>query len=204
MTLIPAKEIIEFWFSECDAHPEQLQSVAGRWYSGAVSFDKEIVERFGHLFDLVPEPLMSALDTLNEDELLAAILLCDQYSRNCFRRSAKAFQFDDFSLRLLDVALAKGLHLSMHPIYCVFLLMPLQHAEDLSRQEQGLKLFEALEARASEPYRSYIENTARYARDHHELIAQFGRFPHRNEVLGREPSQEERDYLSAGGKRFGQ
>ncbi len=204
MTTFPANDIIQFWFSDCVDEPENLNTVARRWYSGGEVFDREIAAKFGYLFETVPKQLLTETEALSAQQLLAGIVLFDQFSRNCFRRSARAFEYDVLSLQLMDTALARGLHQRMHPLHCVFLLMPLQHAEDLKRQDSGVKLFQGLVDRSAEPYRSYIKGTARYAAQHRELIERFGRFPHRNKVLMREPSEQELRYLESGGRTFGQ
>ncbi|WP_045855557.1 DUF924 family protein [Teredinibacter purpureus] len=206
MLTIDSNKIYNFWFDNCVENAASLNRVAKRWYSGGPSFDAEIRQVFGPLFETLPvsAKVLNVESNVSVNELLAAILVFDQFSRNCFRSSARAFEYDPLALSLLDIVLARSLDMPIAPIVCTFVYMPLQHAEDMARQEQGVELFDALACRAEPPYKDYIEGTAAYAREHRQIIEAFGRFPHRNVALGRESTAEELAYLASGGKRFGQ
>jgi len=200
-------DINSFWFQGCETNPEMLPQAAKRWFSGGEQLDAMIRERFAHLF----EPLAAKMEQSSElisafgaAESLAMVVLFDQFSRNCFRKSAKAFSFDALALQILDSMEALGLQESLHPIQRVFLYMPLQHAESLSRQTQGVAAFEQLSSLAEAPYRKIVEGSFNYAIEHKAIVERFGRFPHRNDVLGRASTEAEVEYLNSGGKRYGQ
>ena len=93
---------------------------------------------------------------------------------------------------------------ALHPVERLFLYMPLQHAEDLDLQRRSVERFESLAAEADDAWRADFTGNARYAREHHDIIERFGRFPHRNRVLGRASTDEELRYLAAGAPTFGQ
>ena len=202
---IPVKAIIDFWFGG-DSGNSNLIEQKGIWFNGGSDLDLHISSNFGPLFDIPELQNLNFYSTANES--LAAILVFDQFSRNCFRGTAKAFSFDKYAIQIMDLAIKNQWDRALHPVKASFLYMPLQHAESLERQEQGVTLFESLASRLSgenqEPYREMLINTAKYARDHHAIIRQFGRFPHRNDVMGRASTREETFYLEAGGARFGQ
>jgi len=122
---------------------------------------------------------------------LALIVVLDQFPRNMFRGTARAFSTDSQALAAARGALERGLDQVLSPAERTFVYMPFEHAEDLAAQRRALALFEALDP-----------NDMEYARRHHEIIARFGRFPHRNAVLGRESTPEEIEFLKQPGSSF--
>jgi uncharacterized protein (DUF924 family) len=115
---------------------------------------------------------------------LALVVVLDQFSRNMFRGTPRAFDGDPAALAAARGALERGLDRLLSPAERTFMYMPFEHAEELAAQRRSLALFEALDP-----------NDMEYARRHHEIIARFGRFPHRNAVLGRESTPEEIEFL---------
>jgi uncharacterized protein (DUF924 family) len=174
-----SQEVLGFWFDLL--MPEQ-------WFRGSSSTDAEIRELFGPLRDVV---LASGADGWRGDPetLLAAVIVLDQFSRNIHRGTAEAFAADPLALSLTREAIAKGWDAGMPAERRQFLYMPLMHAEDPEAQELCLKCFEALGD----------ERNLQYARDHADVIDKFGRFPSRNEALGRDSTEAEREYLSQPG-----
>jgi uncharacterized protein (DUF924 family) len=124
--------------------------------------------------------------------------------RNAYRGTAAAFAFDREALALT----VEGLHLAadaaLDPIERLFFYLPLEHAESLEAQETAVAALERLVRDAPEPLREYCAYTAGFARQHRDIIAKFGRFPHRNAVLKRESTPAEVEWLAAEGERFGQ
>ena len=174
-----AHEVLGFWFDLL--MPEQ-------WFRGSPSTDDEIRELFGPLRDLV---LASGAAGWRDDPemMLAAIIILDQFGRNIHRGTAQAFAADPLALELTLEAIGIGWDEGLPPERAQFLYMPLMHAEDPQAQQLCLKCFEALgDARNLE-----------YARDHAEVIERFGRFPTRNEALGRNSTEAEKAYLSRPG-----
>lgn len=146
--------------------------------------DATIRERFG----AVHEQLAAAPDSIRAEaprELLAALIVFDQFSRNLHRGSPKAFATDPVALRLARTAIADGLDQAMSNRERIFVYLPFEHSEDTADQEQSIRLFAQLGD----------ENLDKYAMAHKVIIDRFGRFPHRNVVLGRESTPEEIAFL---------
>jgi uncharacterized protein (DUF924 family) len=163
-------EIIAFWFS---LKPEQ-------WWKADPELDETIRQCFGKLWhEQRPLPPESFLDS--PDEALAAVILFDQFPRNMFRGHADQFSTDPLALAIARMAVDLKLDEPLEPQERGFLYMPFQHSEDRADQRQSLLLFTAL----GDDYQ------LKYARLHHDVIDRFGRFPHRNAILGREPRPDE-------------
>jgi uncharacterized protein (DUF924 family) len=134
---------------------------------------------------------------------LARIIVLDQFTRNLYRNTARAFAFDDKALELsLELQREGGLG-ALGWIGRVFVLMPMQHAEDLEVQERSVRLFEELARRCLTAHREMLEDNAKYARLHRDIVARFGRFPHRNKTLGRASTTAELEWLASGAPTFG-
>lgn len=178
-----AQDVLTFWFEEL--RPED-------WFAGGERVDALICDRFSRLYDAlagsVPE---SALD--NPRTALAAIILFDQFSRNLFRRTARAFASDDLALSLARNALDRGLDEDMSSREKYFLYLPFEHSEVLADGERCVSLFRSLGD----------ESGLAYAIEHRDILLRFGRYPHRNKALGRESTEQEQAFL-AEHKGFGQ
>jgi uncharacterized protein (DUF924 family) len=170
-----AGQVIRYWF-------EELRPAA--WFRKDARVDDAIRERFGALHDEVaqlrPEQLATPLDCL------AAVIVLDQFSRNMFRGSSRAFATDLLALSIAQHAVAAGLDQQLDRQQRWFLYMPFQHSEDRAVQQRSIELFAQLGDR---------ENLG-YAQRHKEIIERFGRFPHRNEVLGRISTPEELEFIA--------
>jgi len=169
------EQVLHFWFAE-------LRPAA--WFRKDENVDASIRERFGDLHDEVarlrPEQLATARDCL------AAVIVLDQFSRNMFRGSPRAFATDPLALSISQHAIAAGLDQQLDRQQRWFLYMPFQHSEDRAVQVRSIELFTQL----NDP-----ENLG-YAKRHKEVVDRFGRFPHRNEVLGRASTPEEIEYVA--------
>ena len=135
---------------------------------------------------------------------MALIILLDQFTRNIFRGSPRAFEGDERARSVLNAALARGFDHSLSYKERCFIYMPLEHSESLADQQRCVELFEALLAQAPAAYHANIGSSLNFAIKHRDIIREFGRFPHRNEILGRMATPEEMRYLADGGARFGQ
>ena len=173
-----AREVLDFWFGLA---PE-------RRFAKDDALDREIGERFGDLHRRVHDDAAAGWRD-DPRHLLAAVIVLDQFSRNLFRGDPRAFASDAIARRLAAEALAKGWDAGMTAEERVFLYMPFMHGEDAESQRRSVELFTALGE----------EENRRFAVDHAEVFARFGRFPSRNAALGRETTAEERAYLEAGG-----
>ncbi len=178
------QEILKFWFEE--TAPQQ-------WFQKNESFDTEITERFHITYDMARKDLCADW-TRDADGVLALCLVLDQFPRNMFRGSPKSYESDSKIVLIVKEALHKGFDQVLTPVKRRFIYMPFMHSEDLNEQKRSVSLFEAM--KDDDPL-SY-----EYALKHMDVIEKFGRFPHRNDVLGRESSEEEMDYLALPGAGF--
>jgi uncharacterized protein (DUF924 family) len=184
------RDILDFWFLPL-GHPEHGRQ-RDAWWQSTPEFDAEIAGRFGGLLE---RAIAGAFDQWRNspDGALALTILCDQFPRNMFRRSASAFSGDGKAIETARLALARG-YPGVYPAPMgVFFYMPFQHSEALADQELCCALF----AKFGDP------DYDKYAGGHRDIVARFGRFPHRNDVLGRECTPEELEYLKTA-DRFGQ
>jgi uncharacterized protein (DUF924 family) len=204
VTPMPAvpEQILSFWFSDSLDSPEAAKTQGKFWFGRSDALDEDIRKRFG---DLPERAARGEFETWRREprSALALVILLDQFPRNLFRDSARAFEFDAKAQEITLSAIAAGFHQKLHPLEAVFLCLPLEHAEDLELQNRSVGLFEKLCERAPAAMKTQFEEFADYARRHREVIRRFGRFPHRNAVLGRKSTSEESDYLASGGERFG-
>jgi len=188
-------DIHAFWFGELKADGLPDAERGQLWFTKKAETDRLITERFAGLLE---QAAAGALDHWAETDrgLIALIVLLDQFSRNIYRDSPAAFAADDKALALVLAAIDAGRHSTMPLIHRVFLYLPLEHAEDIDLQARCVELFEALVAQNNS---EQVQGFARYAHAHREVIARFGRFPHRNKVLGRNTTAEEEAYLAEHG-----
>jgi uncharacterized protein (DUF924 family) len=133
---------------------------------------------------------------------LAYVLVLDQLSRNMFRNSARAFEGDEQALEAAERGIELGHDLALRGDERLFLYMPFMHAESASSQARSVELFRAFRDQAAEPLREHVARSLRFAERHRDIITQWGRFPHRNAVLGRETSAAERSFLEQDGSSF--
>jgi uncharacterized protein (DUF924 family) len=164
-------QVIGFWFG--------LDPV--QWWTADGALDSEIKERFEELWE--EQRQLPAQSFLTDPRAaLAAVILFDQFPRNMFRGHADQYSTDALALAIAKGAVDQGLDEQLEPRQRGILYMPFQHSEDLDDQRRSLLLFTALGD----------EEQLRFARLHHDIIERFGRFPHRNAILGRAPRPEER------------
>lgn len=190
--------VLDFWFGDTGA---QAPSAADskRWYGGGEALDREIEQRFA---GLLQRPLEDWLEAPRS--CLAYVVVHDQFPLNIYRGQARAFAFEARAEAATQLAIERGYDRDMGYGERVFLLMPLMHAENLALQDLGVQQFGALVESVDESLREAAEGTLRFAREHRDTIARFGRFPFRNAVLGRESTAEEQAFLDAGAPRYGQ
>ena len=195
LQLVPAvQQVLNYWFDPIGG-AQDLQA-RSQWFSKNDAVDEEIRQRFGHL---IQAALAGGLDDWVTQPLgrLARILLLDQFTRNAFRGQAQAFAGDALALADALALLDSGQDQALEPLQRWFLLMPLEHAEDLAMQQRSVTEFERLAV--IEPK---LADALAYAKRHLEVIARFGRFPHRNAALQRSSSAEELAYLNQPGSGF--
>jgi uncharacterized protein (DUF924 family) len=185
-----AEEILEFWFGGDDSGRQRT------WFAADPGFDDTCRARFLADYERAARgELEGWSDTAAR--CLALILLLDQFPRNLFRGTAQAFATDQKALAIAKHAVTAGLDDILAPRQRAFIYMPFQHSEDLADQRESVRLFRELAAGDPEQA-GFLE----YAERHLEVIARFGRFPHRNAVLGRASTPQESEFLASGGSPF--
>ena len=199
MAIETPEAILSFWFEDIATHPEKLGAQMKRWYSGGKLLDAEITQRFGDTVDALASGLAQTWAAQGPRQRLAAIIALDQFCRSIHRNSPKAFANDPLALRIATDAIANGDHKTLHPIERIFLFMPFEHAEDMAAQREAIRLFEALQADATDHTREAFKSALDYAHRHADVIQKFGRFPHRNDVLGRVSTPEEKAWVKEHG-----
>jgi uncharacterized protein (DUF924 family) len=159
-----------------------------KWYRKDADFDRQIAARFMAAHEAAAAGHLSAWEA-TPDGALALLLLLDQFPRNMFRGSARAFATDPLARAVADRAIARGFDVGAPSAERAFFYLPFEHSENLADQERSL----ALSRRAGDG------KADKYAEIHADIIRRFGRFPHRNAVLGRATTPQEQAFLDAGG-----
>ncbi len=198
-----ALEVLAFWFQGRAFDAPGLDARMKVWFGSDDVFDAEVRQRFAPDIDLAARGEYREWISHPRGRL-ALILVLDQFPRNVARGTAGAFAHDGKALALTLDGIRNGLDRGLAPIERAFFYMPLQHAENLRVQALGGKAFRALAERVDETRRETFQTMAEFAELHHDIIERFGRFPHRNAVLGREATAEEQAYLGNGAPDFGQ
>lgn len=203
-----ALSVREFWFGRERFSPESLGERVSWWF-GADSpaerelRDEQIRARFGALFERAAR---GELDTWADGprRRLSLIILLDQFPRNLFRSSQRAFACDDKALGLALSGMQSAADAALDPVERIFFYMPLQHAERQEVQEESVLAYRRLLREAPAQLRGTFEESLRSAEQHRDIIAKFGRFPHRNRVLGRDSTAAEEEWLAREENHFGQ
>ena len=195
--------ILTFWFKEQELSAPQIDRRMDVWFGDDGTFDHEIQTEFSDDVDLASA---GQLDHWAQDSRgrLALILLLDQFRRNIYRNTAQAFEMDKVALKLCVEGAMERKDQGLTHIQRAFFYMPLQHAESAKVQAKGSELFNKLAEVVSPTLRETFRTMAQFAELHRDIIDQFGRFPHRNKLLGRENTAEEDEYLSTDSPDFGQ
>lgn len=202
-----ARAIAEFWFGHRPMSADALRERMPVWFGDLAPAERRarddlIRTRFG---DLIDRAAAGELEPWRADPgaRLSLILLLDQFPRNVYRGTRRAFAHDAAALRLTTEALESGADRELSPVEKIFLYMPLQHAESLDAQDRSVAAYGRLLEEAPEAMRASFLETLQYAKAHRAIVERFGRFPHRNRVLERDSTPAEREYLRTAGS-FGQ
>ena len=196
------EKLLEFWFADATYSPGRASARSAMWFGDSPVFDRECRMRYGALLETAGR---GKLDGWRAEArpALALVVLLDQIPRNIFRGAARMYAFDARACEHAVAACDAGFAAQLHPIEAAFLYMPFEHAEDPAMQERSVAGLEALVTDAPAGFQDILAGFADYARRHREVIRRFGRFPHRNAVLGRASTLDERAYLRGGGETFG-
>ena len=189
------QEILAFWFGE-PGSPEHGQP-RPLWFQKSDAVDREIGQRFGaRVEQALAGELLDWAST--PDGALARVLLLDQFTRNIFRDTPRAFAGDTQGLAAAQAMVATGQDQALPPFQRGFVYLPYEHSESLAMQDEAVRLFTVLAATGAPGAESMLD----YAHRHRAVIVHFGRFPHRNDILGRPSSPEELAFLQEPGSRF--
>lgn len=180
--MIEAQEVLHFWFVECEPK---------HWFQKDEGFDREIERRFSEVHQRACACELAHWRERGEGRF-AEVLILDQFSRNLYRDRPEAFAQDPLALALAQEAVAAGVDQRLEPTQRAFLYMPYMHSESLMIHDQAVRLFD----------QPGLENNLKFEHRHREIIERFGRYPHRNQVLARESTEEERAFLKQPGSSF--
>jgi uncharacterized protein (DUF924 family) len=192
-----ALSVLDFWFGPTD-DPGHTQPRA-MWFTKDEAFDTTIRQRFG---PLIERALIGGIDDWLTSPVqplpaLARVIVLDQFTRNSFRGTARAFAGDAMALQTARALVASGADRALTGVQRQFAYLPFEHAEDLSHQRTSVQLFQQLAA--DEPA---LAGLVEWAQKHLDIVARFGRFPHRNAALGRPGTDEELAFLLTPGSSF--
>jgi uncharacterized protein (DUF924 family) len=167
-------EVLSFWRA---AGPE-------KWFAKDEAFDQACRDRFLHTYEAAARGDLNEWE-LTPDGALAVILLLDQFPRNMFRGKRETYKADPVAVMAADRAIERGFDTKVDPLFRRFFSLPFMHSDSLRHQERSVTLNEALGD----------EDSIKWARHHRDIVARFGRFPHRNHILGRETTPDEEAFL---------
>jgi len=195
------QSILGFWFGDAADDTAAAASQAGLWWGKNDEADRQIGERFEAMLQQAAAGELDAWKQTPQGRL-ALILLLDQFPRNIYRGTPQAFAYDARARQLTLEGLESGDDKALRPIERVFFYLPLEHAEDLSLQQRCVALFEQLQSSLPEEVAKVFGGFTDFAHKHLVIIERFGRFPHRNDTLGRESTAEEIAFLATPNSSF--
>ena len=201
MTASSFADVLRFWLGAYPLEADAMRGAQRQWFQKDDAFDARLREGFG---STIAQARAGRLEHWADsaDGWLALILVLDQFMRNAFRGQPDSFAGDPQALALALAGIERGHDQALPPMARIFCYLPLEHAEDLALQQRSVALFAALrDAPGAEP-RAFFDGTLDYARKHQDVIGRFGRFPHRNAMLGRASTEDEQTYLAQPGAGF--
>ena len=195
------EDVLDFWFGQPGPAAEVAARQRALWFGKSVANDQLVTERFA---DTLIAAGAGQLDhwALTPRNRLALIVVLDQFPHHIHRNHGQSFAYDAQSLALALAMIENGDAARVAPIERVFVYLPLEHAESMAMQDESVALYAQLEADAIPAERPLFKGFLDYARRHRDVVARFGRFPHRNALLGRPSTAEEIAFLKQPGSRF--
>ena len=199
-----AQAVFDFWFQPAPGQP--ADAPRREWFQKDEAFDREIAQRFGAEIALALEGKLHEWDAEGPQAALARIIVLDQFCRNVYRGEPLAFAGDHQALQAALDMVEDQEDQALPPLQRSFVYMPFEHAENMAMQDRAVALFTRMleQEGPSVPAatRKGLESSLDYAQRHREVIQRFGRFPHRNAILGRESTPEEAAFLKLPGSGF--
>jgi len=198
-----ADAVLMYWFGDLKEGEIPSSECRKLWWSKVKDTDISIKDLFEKHLEAARALELRSLERTPRG-ILALIVLLDQFSRNIYRNTPRAFSQDALALKTALKGMERGLDETLHPMERTFYYMPLMHSEDIGIQKISLESYARLEMSCSGPpeLREVLCNSREYAEKHAEIIARFGRYPHRNEILGRRSTEEEIKFLEEPGSSF--
>ena len=196
------EQVLDFWFGTCGADGALDPAKRKMWFGDGRKYDAEIREKFGPLHGRAGRGELDAEWTASPQGRIALIVVLDQLSRHIHRGTPLAFAQDPAAQKLSLDGLNRNVDRELIPAQRSFFYMPFEHAEDLELQRLGVRCFDGLARTVSDATRKDYEGFLDYAGRHRDIIKRFGRFPHRNAVLGRQSTPEEMEFLKLPGSSF--
>lgn len=188
------EEVYDFWIGQGKAN-------SSMWFKKDDTLDKKIRDQFGPwLQDF--NPLDYEAWKATPKGLVSLVILLDQFPRNAFRGKPNSFEFDQDALDVAREGLERGFQDQMDVYENMFLILPFEHSEDITDQKESVRLAQDVIERAPAADKKFAQMILDYAVRHHDIIEKFGRFPHRNAILGRVSSAEELAFLKTPGSSF--
>jgi uncharacterized protein (DUF924 family) len=197
----PIEDILDFWFGELNAQGCSSPEHRKRWWTKSDSFDESIQHHFLDDYEAIVAGEREAWRSTARGAL-AYIIVLDQFSRNMFRGTAQMFAADELAREVCREGLDAGFDAELSFDERVFFYLPLEHSESMDDHELCLKLFEGLLDSAPELLQANAKYYLDFAVQHKTIIERFGRYPHRNEILGRASSDQESKFLEGPGSSF--
>ena len=190
-----AQDVLDFWFGAPGSASDGERRRA--WFVKDAAFDSDIRIRFGAVIEQALSGGLKEWDEKGPQGVLARILVLDQFTRNAYRNTPQSFAGDALALAAARSLVERRADRELPPVQRAFGYMPFEHAEDASMQERAVELFTRLAAE-----HPGFDDMLDYAHRHRGVIARFGRFPHRNAILGRVSTPDEAEFLRQPGSRF--
>jgi uncharacterized protein (DUF924 family) len=190
-----AGTIHHYWFGYAAERPASLQDRMTLWFGGGFELDRIIAHRFSDVVAKLASGGAFRWAATGPRERLAAVIALDQFTRNIFRGTASAFENDEIALRLAREAIATGEDMKLTPVERWFLYMPFEHSESATDQRRSVENFSELLEQCAPEHKEQFGAALDFAKRHAKVIQKFGRFPHRNALLGRTSTSAERAFL---------
>jgi uncharacterized protein (DUF924 family) len=194
-------ELLELWFGDAEDDVVTAKQQADLWWGQSAETDEMLGTRFGHVASAAAGGILDHW-TGSPRGRLALVLLLDQLPRVIHRGTPDAFAQDAKARLIAELGLRSGADRLLRPVERVFFYLPFEHSEDPADQEKSIALFEDLAASVPAEWRETFDSFVDFAVRHRDIIDRFGRFPHRNEILGRESTPEEIEFLKEPGSGF--
>lgn len=197
------EQIVSFWLGSSTDHPDIAGARRDWWYRGGQVVDDEIRARFSRQVTAACNGGLSEWRT-TPNGAFALILLLDQFTRNLYRGTPDAYIGDPLAFEIVNHAIDSKLDEALHPVARIWLYHPFHHSESVDEQDAGMALLDRVMQAAPSDWHAYVQRSITGWTRHRDIVARFGRFPHRNTVLGRTSTDEERAFMDEDGDTFGQ